>query len=354
MIMGPRATIHLGNIAYNWGMFADRAKPGVSGAVVKANAYGHGAADVSRALHQAGCRHFFVAYAEEGAVVRDAIGADAEIYVFQGGVAGTAENMSASDLTPVLNSFDDITSWKAIGANRDFALHIDTGMNRLGLSADQLSDVRDALAGLRPKLIISHLASADTPNSRQNRSQLEAFRAASDLFPGVATSLQNSAGHWLDGSFKSDLSRPGIGLYGGGNSPARPAGLKPGLTLEAHILQVFEVSAGETVGYGATATLERDSVLATIGLGYEDGIPRAASNSGFAYLGDERCAFIGRVSMDLITLDVTAAAPLAKVGGLVEVIGARADLEEQAAAARTLGYELITGLGARVQCIYED
>ncbi|MEO0467379.1 MAG: alanine racemase [Pseudomonadota bacterium] len=353
MSMRPRATIHLGNIVDNWRLFDHTARPGKVGAVLKCDAYGHGAAPVSKALYEAGCRTFFVAYPEEGADLRAALGPNADIFVFQGAVSGHATLVKTKSLTPVLNSLKEIRAWMDLGQGDPFALHVDTGMNRLGVSLGQLSNVRDALGDKRPKLIMSHMASADTPPARQNRAQLEAFKAAKAFFPGVPTSLENTAAHWLDDSFRSDLSRPGIGLYGGGTSPLRADTLKPGLTLEARILQISEVPADQNVGYGATATLSRDSVLATIGLGYGDGFPRSASNSGFVYLGQMHCPVVGRVSMDLITVDVTAVKGLAKVGGLVEVIGTNADLEAQAAAAGTLGYELLTGLSARVERIYQ-
>lgn len=185
-----------------------------------------------------------------------------------------------------------------------------------------------------------------------NRAQSEAFNAARAHFPGVPVSLANSEGHWLPEELRTGLTRPGIALFGGGTSPARSPDLKPGLTLEAPLLQVHEVRPGDTVGYGATFRAEQPALLATAALGYGDGFPRAASGSGFAYLGETRCPLIGRVSMDLVTFDVSAAAPLAKAGAWVEVLGARADLETQAAAAGTIGYELITGLGPRVERTY--
>ena len=354
MSIRPRARVHLSNIAENWRLYDGLSGPGGAGAVVKADAYGHGTAPVSRALAKAGCSRFFVAYAIEGAIVRQTVGPDPAVYVFNG--LGDRDYGLCLDfaLTPVLNSLDSLLPWLAVGGGLPFALHVDTGMNRLGLRVDELDDARQLLAGRDPVLLMSHYACADDPASPMNEAQSRAFAEACAQFPGVAVSLANSAGHGLEPDMRRGLTRPGIGLYGGGSGPTRPDGLKPGMTLEARILQVRSARAGESVGYGATARLERDTLLATVGLGYGDGFLRAAGNSGFAYLGETCCPIVGRVSMDLISLDVSAAAPLAKPGAWVEFIGAKADLERQAAAAGTLGYELTTGLGARVERIYKD
>ena len=354
MSLRPRARVHLTNIAHNWRLYNQLSGEGGAGAAVKANAYGHGAVEVSRALAAAGCTNFFVAYPFEGMEVRRATGPGPVIYVLNGFAPGDAQTCREADLTPILNSLDNIKTWLAAGRDLLFALHLDTGMNRLGLPCNEVAEARLRLAGHDPVLILSHFACADDPGSQMNMAQSRTFAEACALFPDVPVSLANSAGHGLTPDMRRGLTRPGIGLYGGGSGSTRPDGIKPGMTLEAPILQVRTGKAGETVGYGATARLERDTLLATVGLGYGDGFLRSASNSGFAYLGETRCPIRGRVSMDLITLDVSAAAPLAKPGAWVEFIGPRADLERQAQAAGTLGYELITGLGERVERIYED
>ena len=354
MSLRPRARVHLSNIADNWRLYDRLSGPGGAGAVVKADAYGHGAGPVARVLAGAGCRSFFVAYAFEGEEVRRAVGPGSEIFVFSGLAAEDVEACRAAALTPVLNSLENIDALLAVGTDLPFALHVDTGMNRLGLSRDEVAVARRRLQGREPVLLISHFACADEPTSAMNAAQSHVFAEACAQFPGVAVSLANSAGHSLDTEMRRGLTRPGIGLYGGGTGPTRLNGLKPGMTLEAAILQVRTGRAGESVGYGASVRLERDTLLATVGLGYGDGFLRAAGNSGFAYLGETCCPIVGRVSMDLISLDVSAVAPLAKPGAWVEFIGAKADLERQAAAAGTLGYELTTGLGARVEHIYED
>lgn len=354
MSLRPRARVHLSNIVSNWRLYDRLSGPGGAGAVVKANAYGHGAAEVSCALAGAGCRHFFVAYAFEGVGVRRAVGPGPVIFVFNGIAEDEAVICREAKLIPVLNNLEAIAAWQAGAPDLPFALHIDTGMNRLGLRLEQMAEAKQMLAGRDPVLLISHFACGDDPTADKNAAQSHAFAEAAALFPGVAISLANTAGHGLGTEMRRGLTRPGIGLYGGGAGPTRPEGLLPGMTLEAPILQVATARAGETVGYGATARLEKDTLLATVALGYGDGFLRSASNSGFGYLGETCCPILGRVSMDLITLDVSAAAPLAKPGAWVELIGAKADLERQADAAGTLGYELTTGLGARVERIYED
>lgn len=353
MIARPTSTIHLAHIAGNWRAF-ERAAEREAGAVVKADAYGHGLGEVGRTLADAGCRSFFVAYAFEGAALREALGAGPEIFVFNGASADELETCRAASLTPVLNSLAQIGVWRADGGGVPGALHVDTGMNRLGVRPAALGDAKAAMGAQAPVLLMSHFACADTPDAPLNAAQIDAFNAARAQFPGVRTSFANSAGHWLGADAHGDVTRPGIGLYGGGTSPLRSPDLRAGLTLAAPILQVSEVPAGETVGYGATATLGETRRLATVALGYGDGFPRSAGNSGFAYLGDVRCAIVGRVSMDLITIDVSAAGGLAKPGAMAEFIGPNADLEAQAAAAGTLGYELVTGLGARVERIHES
>lgn len=353
MTARPTATIHLSNIAANWRVF-DRTARGEAGAVVKADAYGHGAGPVARALAQAGCRSFFVAYAFEGAELRTALGDGPDIYVFNGSLEADYSVCREAGLIPVLNSLADIAAWTGQGTDLPAALHIDTGMNRLGVRADALDKAKAALGSAMPVLLMSHFACADTPDDPMNARQVAILDQVRAAFAGVRTSLANSAGHWLGPEAHGDLTRPGIGLYGGGTSPKRSTELQPGMTLQAPILQISEVPAGETVGYGATARLDTPRTLATLALGYGDGFLRSASNSGFAVLEGIRCPIVGRVSMDLLTIDVSSTQGLAKPGMMTELIGPNADLEAQAAAAGTLGYELVTGLGARVERIHTD
>ncbi|MCA8902193.1 MAG: alanine racemase, partial [Hyphomonas sp.] len=232
------------------------------------------------------------------------------------------------------------------------AIYVDTGMNRLGLNPDILDKDGDALRKLAPVLVMSHLACADDPDSPMNAAQLKAFDAIAAAFPDTPSSLANSAGCYLGKAYGQDLTRPGIALYGGSHPPAGVS-LRPAVTLEAEILSVFSAKAGSTVGYGATHTLGADVTLATVALGYADGILRAGSDKLSGWIDGVECPVLGRVSMDLITLDVSKAQQAAKAGARVEFLGPHAKLEAQAARAGTLGYELLTGLGPRVERVYQ-
>lgn len=346
----PRATVMTGNIADNWRTL-DALHPGATtSAVVKADAYGMGAARVARALRIAGCQTFFVAYAEEGLVVRKAAGKAARIFVLNGPVRGEMSAYRDADLTAVLSSEAHVKLW-ANAPKGSCALHFDTGMNRLGLSADMGEKELATLRRLQPVLVMSHLACADEPENPANARQRKAFNEITEVFPDTPASLANSNGCYLGKGFAYDLTRPGLALYGGTEPPDRVK-LKPGVVLDATILATFSGQKGTDVGYGGTHTLTEDRVLATCGLGYADGIPRAGAGRLTGWLEGNPCPVLGRVSMDLITLDVTDCARHAKPGARVEFLGENAKLEAQAAACGTLGYELLTGLGPRVQRVY--
>jgi len=346
----PRATVHLENIVANWRTLAALNPKTTTSAVVKANAYGLGAAKVAPALAKAGCDTFFVAYPEEGAVVREAIGPGPAIFVLNGPSHSTVELFRAQKLTAVLSSEAHVALWAETGG-LPCALHFDTGMNRLGLPKGVLETASEALHALKPVMVMSHLACADEPGHTMNETQRVAFDTIAAAFPGVPASLANSAGCYLGRDYGYQLTRPGIALYGGSIPPARVK-LAPAVTLEAEILSVFQAKAGETVGYGALFTAPSDMTLATVGLGYADGVLRSASNCFIGWLDGAPCPVAGRVSMDLITIDVSKAQRSAKAGARVEFLGAHAKLEDQAARANTLGYELLTGLGPRVERLY--
>ena len=346
----PRASVHLANIAENWRTMAGLHPRAKTAGVVKANAYGLGADKVAPALAKAGCDTFFVAYPEEGVTVRKAVGPGPAIFVLNGPTRADMALYRGSDLTAVLSSEAHADLWAGAGG-LPCALHFDTGMNRLGLRPDVLAAGADALHALNPVLVMSHLACADEPDHAKNAAQRAAFDAVAAAFPGVPASLSASSGCYLGRDYAYQLTRPGIALYGGSTPPARIK-LLHALTLEAEILSVFNAKAGETVGYGATFTAPSDMVLATVGLGYADGVLRSASNCFVGWLDGVPCPVTGRVSMDLITLDVTKAQRTAKAGARVEFLGVHAKLEDQAARANTLGYELLTGLGTRVERLY--
>ena len=358
MSLRPRAHIHLANIAENWRTLQATQVAGVTGAVIKADAYGHGLSQVAETLQDAGCDHFFVAHSFEAEATRAVLGSHPNIYVLNGPAPDEEALYRENALSPVINSafqFRTMVDWLVDGVKmpRGYVLHFDTGMNRLGLPLKDASDIADAIQAQTPSLIMSHLACAEDADASMNVHQAELLASLSKTFPGLPFSFSNSGGVWLGEGYHHALTRPGIALYGGGSAPEGIA-LLPGMTLSAPILQVRELETGETVGYNATWRAEAKTLVATLAIGYGDGFPRSASNKGFAALGGRRCPILGRVSMDLITIDVTNAADLARPGVYAQLIGPEAPLEEQAALAGTIGYELTTGLTPRVKRIYEQ
>ena len=346
----PRAIVHLENIVANWRTMAALNPKSTTAAVVKANAYGLGADRVTATLAAAGCDTFFVAYPEEGAVVRKAVGTGPAIFILNGPAPSTMHLFRTHGLTAVLSSEAHVALW-ADARDVPCALHFDTGMNRLGLPTSALETAGDALRAMNPVLVLSHLSCADEPEHPLNAAQLDAFTKVAEAFPGVPASLANSAGCYLGRDYGFQLTRPGIALYGGTTPPARIR-LQQAVTLEAEILSVFPVKAGSPIGYNATFTAPHDMLLATVGLGYADGILRSASNCFIGWLDGVPCPVTGRVSMDLITIDVSKAQATAKAGRRVEFIGPHAKVEDQAARANTISYELLTGLGTRVERFY--
>ncbi|KCZ93721.1 alanine racemase [Hyphomonas johnsonii] len=345
----PRATIHLSNIVANW-LTLDALHPGTTtAAVVKADAYGLGAVPVARALLRAGCSTFFVVYLAEGLALRKALGLGPRILVLNGPRPGEASTYKGAQLTAVLSNRAQAAAW-ATAPKGSCAIQFDTGMNRLGfrgLSAEDAAGLRK----LQPVLVMTHLACADDPGNPMNARQRADFDAICESFADVPASISNSAGCYLGRGWGYDLTRPGIALYGG-SVPPEGVTIRPGVTLDAEILCVSDAKAGETVGYGATQTLTEDTRLATVSIGYADGLLRSGSGKLLAYIGDVACPVVGRISMDLTIIDVTKAQDKAKAGVRVEFIGEHAKLEDQAARAGTLGYELLTGLSNRVERVY--
>ncbi len=344
----PRLDIDLGAIAGNWRMFARRAHPANAAAVVKADAYGVGAAKAGPALAKAGCTRFYVAWPHEGAALRKALGAGPEIAVFHGPTDDMLETFEAHDLEPVLNSLAQIDLWMSSRlARRRASLHLDTGMNRLGVAQPQWADAARKFP--KPHRLISHLACGDEAGHPMNMRQLGLFERARPLWPIAPRSLSATGGAYLGPEFAMDEVRPGIGLYGGGPAPDEDAP-KTVVTLSAPILQVRTVRAGETVGYGATWEAMGDMQLATVGLGYADGFLRAASNRGMAVIHGVKRPILGRVSMDLIVIDVTALS--VSPGDDIEFLGPDLPLAEVAGSMNTIDYEILTRLGARLERRY--
>jgi alanine racemase len=331
--------IDLGAIAANW-RYLDSLHAGATGAAVKADAYGLGAAKIAPVLFAAGCRHFFVAHLAE-AVELAPLPAGAKLAVLHGILPGEEAELVAHGLVPVLTSLGDIERWrdeaKRQGRALPAILHADTGMNRLGMSKAELT----ALGGN-----IALLEGAST-----NPEQLRRFQTIRRQFPLVPGSLANSAGMFLGPDYIGDLARPGAALYGVNPTPWQNNPMRPVVRLTARILSVREVAAGETVGYNATWTARRPSRIATIAAGYADGVLRALSNAATAIFDGEAVPLVGRVSMDLATFDVTDH-PAAIPGAALELIGPAHDADALALEAGTSGYEILTSLGRRYQRRY--
>ncbi len=333
-------TINLEAVAANWR--ALDAKTGAAcqtAAVVKADGYGLGAARVARALARAGARRFFVAVAEEGAAIRQALGPGPEIGVFSGHMAGDADTIRDLSLTPMLNSVEQLTRHLEGLPGHPFGVQLDSGMNRLGMEPAEWAAVRDIVLQAGPTLLMSHLASADDPGDAMNAAQLEAFVAMTDG-ADVPRSLAATGGILLGSDYHFDLTRPGIGLYGG--LPFEEA--QPTVRLSLPVVQVRAVEAGETVGYGGTWAADQPARIATVSGGYADGLIRAMGNRAMLWAGDTPCPIAGRVSMDLITVDVSH---LDEVPQTLDILGAHQGVDDLAEAAGTIGYEILTSLGPR-------
>jgi alanine racemase len=315
---------------------------------------------VAPALAAAGCRHFFVAQASEGLEIRRLLPDQAMVYVLNGVLEGEAEPLIAGNLAPVLNDLGQVDRWSAVarrlGRRLPCIVHFDTGMSRLGLSpaeAERLARDAGALGVLDLRYVMSHLACADEPDHPLNAQQRTEFAALAARFPACKASLANSSGIFLGPDYHFDLVRPGCALYGINPTPGRPNPVRQAARLDGKIVQIRDVDPPGSVGYGATHRLARRTRIATVAVGYADGWLRTLSNRGFAYHGDVRVPFIGRVSMDLITLDVSTA-PAARVGEAVELMGDRLPVDEVATLAGTIGYEVLTRLGRRLARQYVD
>jgi alanine racemase len=333
-------TIDLDAITANWRALDRLTGSGVqTAAVVKADAYGLGVTRVVRALAQAGARRFFVAYAEEGAMVRQALGPGPQIAVLSGHMAGDTEMIHDLDLTPMLNSLEQITRHLEALPGHAFGVQLDTGMNRLGVELLEWQAVAPILVEAGPELLMSHLACADDPGHPLNEAQLRAFHEMTDG-TGLPRSLSATGGILLGPRYHFDLTRPGVGLYGG----LPYAAAQPVVTLSLPVIQTREVETGEAVGYGCTWIADRPSVIATVAGGYADGLPRSLSNRAQLWDGDVPCPLVGRVSMDLITVDITH---LPEVPRSLDILGPHQTVDALAEAGGTIGYEILTGLGNR-------
>ncbi|WP_170509331.1 alanine racemase [Ruegeria arenilitoris] len=333
-----RLTINLHALASNWR--ALDAKTDVeTGAVVKADAYGLGAGPVANTLAEEGVRKFFVAVAEEGAAVRQAIGPGPLICVFSGHMEGDADLLRDHDLVPLINSPEQFQRHLQALPVHPFGIQLDSGMNRLGLEPSDWAALRSRTEALNPVVVMSHLACSDEPDHPMNRQQLKTFREMTD---GVSTprSLAATGGLLLGPEFHFDFCRPGIGLYGG----LPFAGAKPVVTVDLPVIQVRDLAVGETVGYGNTWKARRPSRIATVAAGYADGLHRAIGGGIDTFAGDLPCPVVGRISMDLITVDVT---DLPHTPERLRILNGHQTVDDLAEAAGTIGYEILTSLGSR-------
>ncbi|MFC3615853.1 alanine racemase [Lutimaribacter marinistellae] len=340
-----RLTIDLNALAENWRAL-DAMTEAETAAVVKADGYGLGVAPVAHALARAGARSFFVAVAEEGAALRRALGPGPVICVFSGHMAGDTELLRDFDLVPMLNSIDQMLRHAEAMPDHPFGVQLDSGMNRLGMEPAEWVALRELALRLKPELIMSHLACADEPGHPMNTRQLQSFREMTEGLD-IPLSLAATGGILLGPEYHFDLCRPGIGLYGG--LPFAEA--QPVVFLDVPVIQVREVEPGETVGYGNTWFATRPSRIATIAAGYADGILRGTGGGLVAHSDGHRCPVVGRVSMDLITVDVT---DLDQDPDHLRLLGEKQRVDDWADAAGTIGYEILTSLGARYTRDYRE
>src|SRR6266481_287904 len=357
-------TVDLDAIVANWRKLEKAAVPAECGGVIKADAYGCGVEPVARALATAGCKTFFVATLEEARAARAAV-PSAAIYLLNGFFQNTGEAYAKIDCRPVIGDLNELAEWdvfcRRTGWNGGAAIQIDTGMHRLGLTVTEAQ-------GLIPRinagdhgitLVMSHLASAEQLNNPVNARQLTTFREIASLFSGVPTSLANSSGIYLGAQFVFDLVRPGAALYGVNPTPEADNPMQPVVELKARIVQIRNIEKGETVGYGGTWTARRPTKLAIVSAGYADGYFRAGgSNDGTrgaeVVVAGKRCPVAGRISMDLMAIDITDLAHnAARRGHLVTLIGEGITVDELAHHFGTIGYEVLTSLGPRYARVYK-
>jgi alanine racemase len=352
---GAILTIDLDGIVENYRLLRQRASDAICAAVLKADAYGLGAAKVGRVLLGAGCRHFFVAHLAEGAALRSILGPGPHIYVLHGPLPGTEPQFGADGLIPVLNSPQQLALWGDLAAKSGRTLpaiiQLDSGMSRFGLASEDVERLASeplALRGIDILYVMSHLACADDPENPANADQLETFQRLRRLLPPAPATLAASSGLFLGREYHFDLVRPGAALYGVAPVTGNPNPMRQVVRLQAKIVQTRMIKAGRGVGYGLTYHTPAPRRIATIAVGYADGFLRSASNCGSAWYGETELPIVGHISMDSMTLDVSRLPThVLAPGSLVDLIGPNCPLDTVAASASTIGYEILTSLGHR-------
>jgi alanine racemase len=359
---GATLRIDLSALRSNYRKIAAKAKHAETGAAIKGDAYGLGLEPVARALWREGCREFFVARPTEGEALRNLL-ARANITVLDGLYVGEEAYYVKQRLRPALITMHQAMAWAKLGKGAPSALHVDTGINRAGLSVEEFQQILadpKLVKALTPALLMSHLACADSPDHSMNKKQWLRFGALRKMSPHLRASLSNSSGIFLGSGFHHDLTRPGVALYGGNPTPHLKNPMKPVAQLVARILQVRDVKRGETVGYSATWKAKHDSKIAVLAAGYRDGIPRKLSSStqvgpAQVAISGVRCPIVGRVSMDMTCVDVTDLNPAKLTRAQeAEFFGKTVSVDEAAGWAGTISYELLTHLGNRYARVYSD
>jgi len=358
-----KLTIDLGAVKANYNYLKSISKARI-GAIVKANAYGLGTNEISSALYEEGCEIFFVTQPAEGIELREALKRYnaqlgkpdlSKIYVLNGIFDGEEERALRYDLVPILNTLDQAQTWqryaRKLGKKLPCLVHGDSGINRFGMDEEDLRSVAQ-MQEFNVLYFMSHLACSEEPSHELNRYQLNKFKAYQSIFPNTQYSLANSSGIFLGHEYHFDLLRPGMALYGLNPTPTKPNPMQNPFALTSRIMQIRDVKEDGFVGYGATCKISKGDRIATIPIGYADGFLRHLSNKGFAYLSGKKIPIVGRISMDLVTLDVTNVD--CKVGDYVEIIGPHCSPDEVGKLAGTTGYEILTSLKSRYERIYID
>jgi alanine racemase len=337
--------------------------PSECAAVIKADGYGCGLEPVTRTLADAGCKTFFVADLGEARRLRS-IAQEPAIYVLNGLLPGTTSAYADINARPVIGSLVELAEWDAFCSANQWhggaALHVDTGMNRLGISADEAAALAPRIRAENHgiTLLMSHLVCSEQPEHPLNEKQIQLFRDVRRLYRGIPGSIANSSGIFLGSGAHCDVVRPGAALFGVNPTPGRSNPMRPAVELHAHVVQVRTVPKGETIGYNATWTAKHATRVAVVAAGYADGYPRAASATDAApgaeaIVAGMRCPLAGRVSMDLLAIDITALPDhTVRRGDLVTLIGGDISVDDLAAAAGTIGYEVLTSLGKRYHRVY--
>lgn len=342
-----RLQIDLDALGDNYIYFKSLCQTSEAAGVVKANGYGLGSEKCAQKLVEIGCENLFVAHILEGIQLRKTLKKVCHITVLNGFFSDEISKFQEFDLTPTINNLDQLELWQKYSNGRECALHVDTGMNRLGLSQEEFEDNISKIKSLNIGLVMSHLACASDKNHTLNQVQLDRFLHCTKLLPNTKSSLAASAGAILGPQYHFDMSRIGIGLYGSNPMDSGSYPIKPVVTLNAPIIQLRSISKGQSIGYGASFIAPAPMKIAIIALGYADGFIRSASNAGFGAYEGIICPIIGRVSMDLIAIDISHLSTTPKIGAQMELLGQNANIDEQAKKMGTIAYEILTRLGSR-------